>query len=536
MTIAKEFVGGVPAAPSAPMDRRAATWAERIRDREWTETAPFAVVMSALFIALSAGIWSAATGSMALYGDARSHLNVARHVFDNLTPGLAQLGSVWLPLPQMLMMPFAALDPLWRSGMAGAIVSGAAFVYSAVRIYSLAQYWTKSRLAGWCAFALYATALNLLYVQTTALTESLLLAMMVGAVYHLARWLREMKYRDLTLAATFTFLATLTRYDGWFLLGTGLIIVLIWTKTHDRRAHTTQANVVIFGLLAGYGVVLWLLYNAVIFGDPIYWQHSATSAQAQQLNLIQYGLLPTKGNIPESTLEYLWATLDVAGPALVAVGLVGAVVMLLRRGTQLWANIALLVLLFCPFVFNVLAMWTGNSTIRVPQRGTHEIWNVRYGLMMLPAFAAAGGMLVARWRPLAVPVVAAALAGVVTMGITSTPITLQDGRSGVSAAFAGQPEVAAGYVASHYEGGRILADDSVSSMVIFKTSIPLKEFVTVGNKPYYEEALTAPAENVAWVITRYQDQLDQDIKGHPERFARFELVKQDHDISVYRRL
>lgn len=533
MTVAREFVGGLPA---TPVDRRAANWAQRIRDREWTETAPFSVVATALFIALIAGIWSSATGSMTLYGDARSHLNVARHVFDNLTPGLAQLGSVWLPLPQMAMMPFTTIDSLWQSGMAGGIVSGAAFVFSSVRIYSLAQYWTKSKLAGWCAFALYATALNLLYVQTTALTESLLLAMMVGAIYHMARWLREMRYRDLTLAATFTFLATLTRYDGWFLLGTALVIVFVWTRTHDRRAYTTQANVVIFGLLASYGVVLWLLYNLIIFGDPVYWQHSATSAQAQQLNLIQYGLLPTKGNIPESTIEYLWAVFDVSGVALVVVGLVGAAVMLLRRGNQLWANLALLTLLFCPFVFNVLAMWTGNSTIRVPQRPPYEIWNVRYGLMMLPAFAVAGGAMVQRWRPLAVPVMAAALASVVTLGLVSTPITLEDGRVGVSAAFAGQPEVAAAYISEHYAGGRILTDDSVSSMIVFKTGINLREFVTVGNKPYYEDALLAPADNVEWVVTRYEDQLDKDMKGHPERFARFNLVKQDHDISIYRRL
>src|SRR5689334_14475746 len=34
-----------------------------------------------------------------LYGDAHSHLDIARRVFDNTTPGLAQLGGVWLPLP-----------------------------------------------------------------------------------------------------------------------------------------------------------------------------------------------------------------------------------------------------------------------------------------------------------------------------------------------------------------------------------------------------------------------------------------------------
>jgi hypothetical protein len=34
-----------------------------------------------------------------LYGDAVAHINIARRVFDSRTPGLLQLGTVWLPLP-----------------------------------------------------------------------------------------------------------------------------------------------------------------------------------------------------------------------------------------------------------------------------------------------------------------------------------------------------------------------------------------------------------------------------------------------------
>ena len=33
-----------------------------------------------------------------LYGDAVAHINIARRVFDSRTPGLLQLGTVWLPL------------------------------------------------------------------------------------------------------------------------------------------------------------------------------------------------------------------------------------------------------------------------------------------------------------------------------------------------------------------------------------------------------------------------------------------------------
>ena len=54
-------------------------------------------------------------GDVLLYGDAVAHLNIARRVFDSKTPGLLQLGTVWLPLPHLLMIPFLISDGLWQS-------------------------------------------------------------------------------------------------------------------------------------------------------------------------------------------------------------------------------------------------------------------------------------------------------------------------------------------------------------------------------------------------------------------------------------
>ncbi len=55
--------------------------------------------------------------------DAIAHVNKARGLFDNFTPGLRQLGTVWLPLPHILIAPLAAIDALWRNGAAGSLLS-----------------------------------------------------------------------------------------------------------------------------------------------------------------------------------------------------------------------------------------------------------------------------------------------------------------------------------------------------------------------------------------------------------------------------
>ena len=44
-------------------------------------------------------------GYILYYGDAAAHLNIARRVADSRTPGLDQLGTVWLPLPKMTDEP-----------------------------------------------------------------------------------------------------------------------------------------------------------------------------------------------------------------------------------------------------------------------------------------------------------------------------------------------------------------------------------------------------------------------------------------------
>src|ERR1700760_4547928 len=59
--------------------------------------------------------------------DAIARLDLARKLIDSLTPGVGQLGAIWLPFPQMLTIPFIWNNFLWHSGLAGAFISESAF-------------------------------------------------------------------------------------------------------------------------------------------------------------------------------------------------------------------------------------------------------------------------------------------------------------------------------------------------------------------------------------------------------------------------
>jgi len=64
----------------------------------------------AAVISFGALIFYYRQGAILLYGDAVAHINIARRVIDSRTPGLFQLGTVWLPLPHVLNIPFVAND------------------------------------------------------------------------------------------------------------------------------------------------------------------------------------------------------------------------------------------------------------------------------------------------------------------------------------------------------------------------------------------------------------------------------------------
>src|SRR6202047_1401240 len=114
-------------------------------------------------------------GEVFLSGDAIAHVNIARRIFDSKTPGLLQLGTVWLPLPHLLMMPFLISNEMWRRGVGGSIPSMGAYVFGVIGMFRLvrgALSWNvepdrRASFAAWTAAFVFAANPNLIYMQTT---------------------------------------------------------------------------------------------------------------------------------------------------------------------------------------------------------------------------------------------------------------------------------------------------------------------------------------------------------------------------------
>jgi hypothetical protein len=158
-----------------------------LTDRSTSNTESWSVLAFAMAASFAAIVWSWRHDAMLNYGDAVAHLHIARRVFDSRTPRFSMLGSVWLPLPHVLLIPFVQDYEWWATGLAGVIPSALAFVASCAGIYRLARYWVEPASAA-LALVFFALNPNLLYLQTTAMTEPLFLCELIWTVVWLVEW------------------------------------------------------------------------------------------------------------------------------------------------------------------------------------------------------------------------------------------------------------------------------------------------------------------------------------------------------------
>src|SRR5579885_893444 len=178
-----------------------------------------------LLVFVLLAVWSAAAvayfyrqGFLLYYGDAEAHLNIARRIVDSRTPGYDQIGTVWLPLLHVLLIPFARVNHLWQSGLAAAFPSAAAFVLAGTFLFAAVRRIFASTAAAGAAAAIFALNPNLLYLQSTAMSEPLFLATLMGLLYFTVRFGRNPWWGSLGGAALACLAGTLARYEGWFLI------------------------------------------------------------------------------------------------------------------------------------------------------------------------------------------------------------------------------------------------------------------------------------------------------------------------------
>lgn len=377
--------------------------------KPYSENEIVRLVWLAIFVSVFSFLFSNRHGDVLLYGDAVAHINIARRVFDSKTPGLLQLGTVWLPLPHLLIMPFIVSKQMWQSGGGGSMPSMAGFVFGVLGIFRLVRVALTSggevdeatKVWAWAAAVAYAANPNLIYMQATAMGESLYLAFFIWAVVYFAEFARQTATekagrskasRSLTKCGLCLAAACLTRYDGWF-LAAAIVVGVVVAGSRSRKIGEDGALgffvprmlLVKFVLLAAAAPVLWLAYNAAVYRNPLEFANGPYSARAIEQKTATVN--PAKGSLLAAGSYFLKAAeLNVGeapwqGRLWLALALLGSLVAGFsgRGRVALW--------LWTPLPFYALSVAYGSVPVFVPTWWPFSHYNVRYGLQLLPVFA-----------------------------------------------------------------------------------------------------------------------------------------------------
>ncbi len=475
----------------------------------------------AVILSVAAAAWVLSNGYTLYFGDAEAHLNIARRIIDSRTPGFDQIGTVWLPLPHLLMLPFVVNDAWWRSGLAGAIPSCIAFVVACGFLYASARDIFGGMAAAVTAVAVFALNPNILYLQSIPMTESLFFACLTGLLYTTIWYRRSGSMAAVVLAGVLSNAASLTRYEGWFLIPfiTGFLLLV-----GGKRRWTAA---ILFGAMAALAPLAWLAHNWYYFGNPIEFYNGPYSAKGIYERALKSGVARYPGDHDWlKAIQYFWMDARLTAGAPVAwLGLVGALIAAMRRR---WWTVGLLAL--TP-VFYVMSMHSSGTPIFVPNLWPHSYYNTRYATTMMPLLAIGMAAFVwvspARWRTIAaVIVVAAAVAPWLMQPRKEAWVCWKESRVNSESRRA-WTSLAATYLAPRYHRGEgIFTSFGDLSGIFRQAGIPLRETLHEGNNPYWNVAYVNPRAFLRekWAVAFAGDSVTTAIQRANQRSPAYELV------------
>lgn len=477
--------------------------------------------------------------------DARGHLVVARRIVDSLTPGWQQIGAVWLPLPHLLNALPVQFDAMYRSGASAVALSIVAFAVAAAAIAHIVGRLTGSTPAAILAAATFGLNPNVVYLQSTPMTEPLLVALTTGAVALLLDWLdataadpplaaRGLLRRRHLVGAAFA-LACLTRYEAWP-VAFATLAAACWVL--ERRGSALAPALRQVGWIAVWpiaAILAFLVFSRVVIG-----QWMVTSGFFVPEN-------KARGAPWLAIAEIAWGTRALSGALLATVAAVGLAGLLLNG-------------LFRRQGASALVALSLGATALVPWAAFVEghPFRIRYMVPLIPLEAVAVGVAAALpsvlrprlsgalARPRARLVGAlAALAVAVAVSVELRPL---DHRAPmvVEAQWdrpnARPRQAVTDYLRPRYRGETIMA--SMGSLGHYMQEMShqgfrLRDFLHEGNGDLWLAALEDPRPLVGWVLIEEKaeggDMLAGLARRNPHFLDGFSRVREGAGVALYER-
>jgi len=199
--------------------------------------------------------------------DARGHLVVARRIADSITPGWQQIGAVWLPLPHLLNAIPVQIDVFYRTGASGVAISIASFAVATAAIAWIVRRVAGSAAAAVAGAAVFALNPNVLYLQSTPMTEPLLLATTTLAIALLMAAVHGDGARGPGRAASVVFaLACLTRYEAWPVTAAAIGVVPLIRVRQGRGWPGALGEAARLAVYPAVAIAAFSVFSRVVVG------------------------------------------------------------------------------------------------------------------------------------------------------------------------------------------------------------------------------------------------------------------------------
>ena len=470
-------------------------------------------VFIAAVIAGALGAWHFAAAGLTLsHYDARAHLVVARRVIDSLTPGWRQFGAVWLPLPHLLNVIPTQWDWAYRSGAVAVAISVAALSLGLAAVAKRLFVRTESLVAALTPAALILANPNVLYLQSTPMTEPLLFGLSLTCLAVLDDWIETPGRTTRRRAGWLIAALIMTRYEGW-LIAAGLVTVAslaAWRRgVQDLARLVAPAALALaaFLVLSDASTGRWLPSTDFFVPDGEAWHQPLKAAELIGRGLRQLSSLPVL----------------VAAAA-------GALTCLLRSRLRASALLPL-ALLLCAVL--PLAAFSAGHPFRI-----------RYMVPLVVACGVLAGEAVAQ-VPRRLQTGVAALLVAVAVWIqsptdASAPMVVE---AQWETPFRLERQRVTGALRQVYDGTPILASMGSLAHYMHETSaigLSLRNFLHEGNGDLWMEAIRSPRRSVRWVLIEERaeggDILAARARSDPEFLSGFGQVAEGGGLVLFRRI
>ncbi len=476
-----------------------------------------------------------------LYGDAVAHLHIARRIFDSLNPGFRQLGSVWLPLPHLLLLPFVQRTTWWQTGVGGAVPSMASYVLACAGLYQLARRWMQPMLAA-LVFAAFALNPGLLYMSVTAMTEPLFLALMVWSVVHLTAFESAVRRADgkvarrtLSKLTVVLIAAVFTRYDGWILGTLAWLMVALWVWQYRWWRSAANARVLaVCTVLLAAAPLTWLGYNWYFYGDPLDFLRGPYSARAIAKRTTKPGILPYPGwhHVWWAFLYYVKSAKMGAAPLRCGRWLLAMAA--LGTGYALWhyrsRALPAVLLFWMPIPFYTYSVAYGSVPIFLPVWFPDSYYNTRYGMELLPAFALFPAFAVraaVRKRPQWTRAVVGFAVALILISnfflLRATPLVLQEAKANSATRIPFEQALASKLILLPPHS-TLLMYTSAHIGALQQIGFPLRQTVNEGDYSLWQAAMKDPAAAADFVVALDGDPVAAAVRQHPKNLNLLFLI------------